>query len=132
MQGLKNFAQGAKFIFLSLWFRKACEISYRVQNSFFTVSLSILQLVLLLAFRIAMQNCWMLDFFSDSVPCILDWFGKGYEALQNLDSYVFELQLALLWTIQNSPSFLARFNDKKVIKNTKTCQKLIRNICKGL
>ena len=37
-------------------------------------------------FRIAMQNCWMLDFFSDSLPNILDWFGKGYEALQNLDS----------------------------------------------
>ena len=46
--------------------------------------------------------------------------------------HVFELQLALPWIIQNSPSFLVRFNDKKAIKNTKTCQKLIRNICKGV
>ena len=46
--------------------------------------------------------------------------------------HVFELQLALLWTIQISFPFLARFNDQKAIKNTKTCQKLIRNICKGL
>ena len=28
----------------------------------------------------------MLDFSSDSLPCTLDWFGKGFEALQNLDS----------------------------------------------
>ena len=24
--------------------------------------------------------------FSDSLPCILDWFGKGFQALPNLDS----------------------------------------------
>ena len=93
--------------------RKACEISHRMQNSFFTSLLSVLQVVLFLGishalrifrmlceyfacfanishalriFRIAMWNCWMLDFFSDSLPCILDLFGKGYEALQNLDS----------------------------------------------
>ena len=32
---------------------------------------------------------------------------------------------------QNSPSFLACFNDKKATKNTKTSQKLISNTCKG-
>ena len=65
----------------------------RVRNSFFIALLSILQLVLLLGishalqkFRIAMRNCWMLDLFSDSLLCILDWFGKGYKALQNSDS----------------------------------------------
>ena len=43
--------------------------------------------------------------------------------------HVFELQLALPWISQNSPSFLACFNDQIAIKNTKTCQKLISNPC---
>ena len=34
----------------------------------------------------AMRNCWLLDFFFDSLSCILDWLDKGYEALQSLDS----------------------------------------------
>ena len=71
-----------------LWkFRKG------LQNSFFTALLFILQFVLLVGilhalrkFRITMRNYWLLDFFSDSLPYVLDWFGKGYEALQNLDS----------------------------------------------
>ena len=46
--------------------------------------------------------------------------------------HVIYLQFAQSWTTQSSPSFLACFNDQKAIKNTKTCQKLIRNICKGL
>ena len=33
-----------------------------------------------------LRNSSVLDFFSNSLPCILDWFGKGFEALQNLDS----------------------------------------------
>ena len=41
--------------------------------------------------------------------------------------HVFELQLALSWIAQNSPSFFACFNDKKATKNTKTSQKLISN-----
>ena len=45
--------------------------------------------------------------------------------------HVTKLQLALPWTTQSSPSFLARFNYKKAMKNTKTCQKLISNPCKG-
>ena len=43
--------------------------------------------------------------------------------------HVFELQLALPWITQNSPSFLACFNDKKATKNIKTFQKLISNPC---
>ena len=43
--------------------------------------------------------------------------------------HVFELQLALPWIAQNSPSFFACFNDKKATKNTKTSQKLISNHC---
>ena len=37
-------------------------------------------------FCIAMRNCWLLDFSYDSLSCILDWLGKGYKALQRLDS----------------------------------------------
>ena len=37
-------------------------------------------------FRKWLQNSSVLDSLSDSLPCTLDWFGKGFEALQNLDS----------------------------------------------
>ena len=43
--------------------------------------------------------------------------------------HVFELQLPLPWISQNSPSLLACFNDQIATKNTKTCQKLISNLC---
>ena len=43
--------------------------------------------------------------------------------------HVFELQLALPWITQNSPSFFACFNNQKATKNTKTSQKLISNPC---
>ena len=43
--------------------------------------------------------------------------------------HVFELQLALPWIAQNSPSFFACFNDQKATKNTKTSQKIISNPC---
>ena len=64
-QGVRNFAQDAKFIFLNLALRSATCSPLDISH--------------------AMRNRWMLDFFSDSLPCILDWFGKGYEALQSLD-----------------------------------------------
>ena len=65
-------------------------------------------------FLIAMRNCWLLDFFCDSLPSIslLAW-----------------KPICKVW--KNSPSFLACFNGQKATKNTKTSQKLIRNICKG-
>ena len=72
-QGLRNFAQGAKFNFLSSALCPAAFTPFGISHA-------------MRKFRIAMQNCWLLDFFSDSLPCILDWLGKGYEALQNLDS----------------------------------------------
>ena len=74
----------------------------------------------------------MLDYFFDYVPCLLDWFGKGFEALQDLDSSCFEIQLALPWTEQSPLSFLAHFNDQKAINNTKTYQKLISILTKVL
>ena len=149
MQCLWNFAQGVKLIFLNFGFargfeihfpsfarlvkfRTECEIHFPKSCSLSCSLYSFWHFASLRKFSTAMRNCWMLDSFSDSLPCILDWFGKGYEALQNWILHVIELQLALPWTTQSSPSFLARFNYQKAIKNTKTCQKLIRNICKGL
>ena len=132
MQGLRNFVHGAKFIFLSFArlakFRTGCEIH-------FVQLWSVLQLVLLLGisralrkFRIAMRNCWMLDFFSDSLPCIL---AKATKLSKTWILHVFELYLAFPLIIHNFPSLLACFNDQKAIKNTKTCQKLISNTCMG-
>ena len=36
-------------------------------------------------FRKGLRNSWMIDFFFVSLPCILDCFGKGFEALHNLN-----------------------------------------------
>ena len=120
-------------------FRKACKISHRVRNSFSKVLLSILQLVLLLAFRKACENfaqpCEIVGCQISSLIFFLAYLidlAKATKLSKAWILHVFELQLALPWTIHNSPSFLARLNDQKAIKNTKTCQKLIGNICKGL
>ena len=79
-----SFERLAKFLHLSFTrlakFCTGCEI-----HSWEPCSLSY-SLYSFEAFRIAMRNCWMLDFFSYSLPCIVDWFGKSFEALQNLDS----------------------------------------------
>ena len=61
----ENFASGCEI----LHFRKPCEITSGLRK-----------------FHKGLRNSPMLDSFSDSLPCILDWFGKGFEALQNLDS----------------------------------------------
>ena len=42
------------------------------------------------------------------------------------------LGILLAWIPNNSPQFQICFGDQKAIKYTKTCQKLIRNIYKGL
>ena len=60
----ENFARGWK---IDPQIRKTCEIPSW-------------------AIRKGLRNSWMLDSFSDSLPCILDWFDKGFEALLNLDS----------------------------------------------
>ena len=79
-------------------------------------------------------TCWISS--SGFLPCISYWLGnllpsleKGYEVLQSSNSSLFELQLALPWISQNSPSFLACFNDQIATKNTKTCEKLISSPC---
>ena len=140
LKGLRN--SFSSIVFASLRkFRKGLQNSFSVsqglRNSFFTALLSVLQLVPLGHFASLRKsckrlwNCWMLNSFSDSLPCILNWFGKGFEALQNLDSSCNLASTYFAMTTQSSPSFLACFNDKKTIKTTKTCQKLINNTCKG-
>ena len=108
------------------WFHMVCEIWHKVRNFFHSFLLSTLQLLKLLLisyamwkFCIAMRNCWLLDFFSDSLPCIHDWLGKGLWSSKAWIFHVIELQLALPWTTQSSPSFLACFNDKKATKTPK-------------
>ena len=102
----KNFARGCEIPFTQLflqglrnWFSSAL-VSQGVAKFILNFArlakfllLNFTRLVLLLGnsqaceyFAKGLQNCWMLDSFSDSLPCILDWFGKGFEALQNLDS----------------------------------------------
>ena len=97
---LAKISQGvAKFLFLSC-FCKLVKISQGVAKFILNFArlakfllLSFARLVILLGnsqayeyFTKGLRNCWMLDSFSDSLPCILDWFGKGFEALYNLDS----------------------------------------------
>ena len=103
---------------------KACENSHSLLNSFSSTVLSVLQLVLLLHFCIAVRNCWVVDFFFVSPPCMLDWLGKGYKAFQSLvPSCVWALScFAMDYT--TSPSFLAHFNDRKTIKNIQNWPKI--------
>ena len=115
------------FAWYSKFLHSCILVSYGVRNFFHSFLLSVLQLLKFLLISHAMRNCWLLDFFSDSLPCILDWLGKGLWSSKAWIFHVIELQLALPWTTQSSPSFLACFNDKKATKNTKTCQKLISN-----
>ena len=74
-QGLRNFTQGAKFNFLSAALYPTACTPFGILH-------------VMRKFRIAMRNCWLLDFSYDSLSCILDWLDKGYEALQSLDSCI--------------------------------------------
>ena len=91
----ENFARGCEIH----QFRKPCEISFSLRKfrkgakfilhglALCTVACTPLrQFARLRIFCKGLRNCWMLDSFFDSLPCILDWFGKGFEDLQNLDS----------------------------------------------
>ena len=73
-----------------------------------------------------------LVFFIASLIGLATYFQAWKKAMKCSKAWilhVFELQLALPWISQNSPSFLACFNDQIATKNTKTCQKLISNPC---
>ena len=89
----ENFARGCEIH----QFRKACEIPFwlaKISQGVVKFILSFARLAKFLLgqftslqiFRKCLRISWMLDSFSDSLPCILDWFGKGFEALPNLDS----------------------------------------------
>ena len=68
-------------------FRKVCEIpSWLAKISQGVVKFLLGQFTSLQIFRKGLWISWMLDSFSDSLPFILDWFGKGFEAIPNLDS----------------------------------------------
>ena len=70
---LVKFHKGAKFILHGL---ALCTVACTPLRQFARLRI----------FCKGLRNCWMLDSFFDSLPCILDWFGKDFEALQNLDS----------------------------------------------
>ena len=122
-------------------FRKAYEILHRVQNSFS----SVFGFTRLEKFRTGCEihfsqscslSCSLYSFWHFAQPCKITGcqipslilflaYLIDLETATKLSKtwilHMFELQLALPWTIQNSPSCLASFNDKKAIKNTKTC-----------
>ena len=78
------------------------------------------------AIRKGLRNSWMLDSFSVSLPCILDWFGKGFEALQNLDSSC-NLASILLWhgLYQVLPHSWVVLMIKKLSKTLKLAKNLL-------
>ena len=85
-----KFRTGCEIDFPQPWFRNACEISLGVAKfiflSFTRLAKFIFQSLALCPtactpfgilqglqkFRKALRICWMLDFFSDSHPCIFD------------------------------------------------------------
>ena len=69
----ENFANGEKWCEIFFCLSKISKVVAKFSS-------------ILRKFRKWLQNSLVLDFFSDSLPCTLDWFGKGFEALQNLDS----------------------------------------------
>ena len=102
-QTMLNFAWCAKFC-------TGCEIVFH----------SVLQLLFLLIFAQTCQiaTCWIS--FSVFLPCISDWLGnilpslaKAMKCSKAWNFHACELQLALSWIAQNSPSLLVCFNDKK-------------------
>ena len=136
---MRNFTWCAKFFGCLLWFCRVCAILHNVRNLSFTQSCSYSSskfLHVMQNFCIAMRKYWLLDFFPWFFPCISIWLGnllpslaKGYEVLQSSDSSCLWASTCIFMDSQNSPSFLACFNDQIATKNTKTCQKLISNPC---
>ena len=67
--GLRKFRKSKKGFVKFFSFARLCEIPSGLRK-----------------FRKGLRNYSVLDSFYDSLPCILDWFGKGFEAIQKLDS----------------------------------------------
>ena len=75
-------------------------------------------------FRQGLQNSWMIDSFSVSLPCILDWFGKGFEPLHNLD---FSCTLASILLFHGLYQVLPHFWLVLMIKKLSKTPKLAKN-----
>ena len=131
----ENFARGCE---IHSHFRKACEILQDCEiPSSQPRSLSC-TLYSSWAFRkfakFSQRGCEIVECQIPSLILFLAYLidlAKASKLSKTWILHVIQLQLALSWTTQSSPSFLACFNDKKAIKNTKTCQKLISENCKG-
>ena len=130
----EDFAYYAKFCMVCeiLWL--LIVVSHGVRNFFHSVLLSILQLLLLLIShshaKMLVVGFLPLGFFLAFLIGLATYCQAWQKAMKCSKArilHVFELQLALPWITQNSPSFLACFNDKKATKNIKTFQKLISN-----
>ena len=122
-----------------VWFRRVCEILHSVQNC----TLLNLTVVPPLDFawyaKFSHRHAKLLHVgFLPLVFLLISLIGlatycqawqRAMRCSKALVLHVFELQLALSWIAQNSPSFFVCFNDKKATQNTKTSQKLMSNPC---
>ena len=134
-QGLRDFARLRNFLSSVC---KACEHFVRVQNSFFTILLSVLQLILLLGILQACKNfaqpceivgCQIpsLIFF---LTCLID-LAKASKLSKTWILHVLELSSCFSMDYTTFPSLLSHFNDKKTIKNTQNLPNIDQYTCKG-
>ena len=130
-QTMQNFAWCAKFIFFYiLWFRRVCEILHSVWNCPSLSPAALPPLDFACFAKFSHRHAKLLHVgFLPLVFFLAPSLAKAMKCSITRILHVFELQLALPWIAQNSPSFFACFNDKKATKNTKTSQKLISNPC---
>ena len=122
-----------------VWFRRVCEILHSVQNCTLLNPAAVLPLDFAWYAKFSLRHAKLLHvgflslvFFLASLIGLATYYQAWQRAMkcsQTRILHVFELQLALPWIAQNSPSFFACFNDQKATKNTKTSQKLISNPC---
>ena len=102
--------QGWKEVVKFFSFARLCEIPYGLQK-----------------FRkapLGLRNSPLLDSFFDSFPCILDWFGKGFEALHNLD---FSCTLASILLFHGLYQVLPHSWLVLMIKKLSKTPKLVKN-----
>ena len=100
---------------------------------------SVLQLLLLLIShshaKMLVVGLFPLVFFLASLTSLTTYCQAWQRAMKCSKArilHVFELQLALPWISQNSPSLLACFNDQIATKNTKTCQNWLVSLTRFL
>ena len=122
-QTMRNFADYAKF--RMVWFCRVCEISHSMQNCPSLSPTTAPPLDFASYAKLLHVGFLSLVFFLASLIGLATYYQAWQRAMkcsQTRILHVFELQLALPWIAQNSPSFFACFNDQIATKNTKTCQ----------